>query len=46
MLMSGDNGDCVKVVTKTAFKLWNIFGGTINYKVLDTHVKAIYGDSI
>ena len=31
------------------FKLWEIFGGTINskgYKVLDPHVKAIYGDSI
>ena len=49
MLMRGDSGDCVEVVTKTVFKLWNIFGGTINtkgYKVLDPHVKAIYGDSI
>lgn len=29
--------------------LWNTFGGTINskgYKVLDSHIKAIYGDSI
>lgn len=29
--------------------LWEIFGGTINekgYKVLDSHIKAIYGDSI
>ena len=29
--------------------LWEIFGGTTNskgYKVLDSHVKAIYGDSI
>ena len=29
--------------------LWDIFGGTINdkgYKVLDTHIGAIYGDSI
>jgi nicotinamide phosphoribosyltransferase len=29
--------------------LWNIFGGTINeqgYKVLDSHIGAIYGDSI
>lgn len=29
--------------------LWNIFGGTVNskgYKVLDSHVKAVYGDSI
>lgn len=49
MLMRGDSGDCVEVVTKTVFKLWDEFGGTINskgYKVLDTHVKAIYGDSI
>jgi nicotinic acid phosphoribosyltransferase len=29
--------------------LWNIFGGTVNekgYKVLDSHIGAIYGDSI
>lgn len=49
MLMRGDSGDCVEVVTKTVFKLWKLFGGTINskgYKVLNPHVKAIYGDSI
>ena len=49
MLIRGDSGDCVDVVTKTVFKLWDQFGGTINskgYKVLDPHVKAIYGDSI
>lgn len=49
MLMRGDSGDCVEVVTKTVFKLWEEFGGTVNskgYKVLDPHVKAIYGDSI
>ena len=49
MLMRGDSGNCVEVVTKTVFKLWEIFGGTTNnkgYKVLDPHVKAIYGDSI
>lgn len=49
MLMRGDSGDCVDVVTKTVFKLWDQFGGTVNskgYKVLDPHVKAIYGDSI
>jgi nicotinamide phosphoribosyltransferase len=49
MLMRGDSGDCVEVVTKTVFKLWEHFGGTVNskgYKVLDPHVKAIYGDSI
>lgn len=49
MLMRGDSGDCVEVVTQTVFKLWSQFGGTVNskgYKVLDPHVKAIYGDSI
>ncbi|MBD5088958.1 MAG: nicotinate phosphoribosyltransferase [Clostridiales bacterium] len=49
MLMRGDSGDCVEVVTKTVFQLWKEFGGTVNskgYKVLDPHVKAIYGDSI
>ena len=49
MLVRGDSGDCVKVVTDTVFKLWEHFGGTVNskgYKVLDPHVKAIYGDSI
>lgn len=49
MLIRGDSGDCVEVVTKTVFKLWDEFGGTINskgYKILDPHVKAIYGDSI
>lgn len=49
LLVRGDSGDPVKVVTETVFHLWDIFGGTINskgYKVLDSHVKAIYGDSI
>ncbi len=49
MLMRGDSGDCVEVVTETVFKLWDVFGRTVNskgYKVLDPHVKAIYGDSI
>lgn len=49
MLMRGDSGDCVEVVTQTVFKLWDQFGGIINnkgYKVLDPHVKALYGDSI
>ena len=49
LLIRGDSGDPVDVVTRTVFELWNIFGGTINekgYKVLDPHVKAIYGDSI
>ncbi len=45
----GDSGDPVEVVTQTVFDLWEIFGGTVNskgYKVLDPHVKALYGDSI
>lgn len=49
MLMRGDSGDCVEVVTETVFRLWEQFGGSVNskgYKVLDPHVKAIYGDSI
>ena len=49
LLIRGDSGDPVQVVTDTVFKLWELFGGTVNtkgYKVLDPHVKAIYGDSI
>lgn len=49
LLVRGDSGDPVQVVTETVYHLWDIFGGTINskgYKVLDSHVKAIYGDSI
>lgn len=45
----GDSGDPVQIVTETVEHLWNIFGGTVNskgYKVLDPHVKALYGDSI
>ena len=48
-LVRGDSGDCVDVVTKTVFKLWELFGGTVNtkgYNVSDPHVKALYGDSI
>ena len=48
-LVRGDSGDCVDVVTNTVFKLWELFGGSVNtkgYKVLDPHVKALYGDSI
>ena len=49
MSIRGDSGDPVDIVTKTVFALWKTFGGTVNikgYKVLDPHVKAIYGDSI
>jgi nicotinamide phosphoribosyltransferase len=49
ILFRGDSGDPVSVITDMVFTLWNYFGGTVNekgYKVLDKHVKAIYGDSI
>jgi len=45
----GDSGDPVEISTQTVFSLWKTFGGTVNskgYKVLDPHVKAVYGDSI
>lgn len=37
------------VAKGTVEVLWDIFGGTVNskgYKVLDPHIRAIYGDSI
>lgn len=49
ILFRGDSGDPVEIVTSMVFRLWDIFGGTVNekgYKVLNKHVKAIYGDSI
>lgn len=49
LLVRGDSGNPVEVITKTVFHLWEQFGGTTNsmgYKVLDPHVKALYGDSI
>jgi nicotinamide phosphoribosyltransferase len=45
----GDSGDPVDISVQTVFRLWDIFGGTVNakgYKVLDEHVKVIYGDGI
>jgi len=45
----GDSGDPVKITTETVKKLWETFGGSVNgkgYKVLDPHIKVIYGDSI
>lgn len=48
-LLTVFRGDPVEVVTETVFRLWNIFGGTVNskgFKVLNPHVKALYGDSI
>lgn len=49
LLIRGDSGNPIDIVTQTVYHLWDIFGGTINskgYKVLDPHVKALYGDSI
>jgi len=45
----GDSGDPVQITTETVRRLWKTFGGTINskgFKVLDSHIKVIYGDSI
>jgi len=45
----GDSGDPVEIAAKTVFRLWEKFGGMVNtkgYKVLDSHIKVIYGDSI
>ncbi|MCL2148196.1 MAG: nicotinate phosphoribosyltransferase [Methanomassiliicoccaceae archaeon] len=45
----GDSGDPVGISTETVRRLWGTFGGSVNskgYKVLDPHVKVIYGDSI
>ena len=45
----GDSGDPVEITTETVKRLWEIIGGTVNskgYKVLDSHIKVIYGDSI
>lgn len=45
----GDSGNPVDIICETVQVLWDIFGGTVNdkgYRVLDSHVKAIYGDSI
>lgn len=42
-----DENDLIRIGLVEA--LWNIFGGTVNdasYKVLDSHIGCIYGDSI
>ena len=44
-----DSGDIVEQIIKGVEALWNIFGGRRTkkgYKVLDSHVKIIYGDSV
>ena len=45
----GDSGNPVEITTETVFRLWETFGGIENskgYKLLDPHIKVIYGDSI
>lgn len=45
----GDSGDPVEIVTETVYELYAIFGGYINgkgYRVLNDHVRVIYGDAI
>ena len=50
----GNKTKAVEIEAKPQYKgvielLWDIFGGTVNeqgYKVLDSHIGAIYGDSI
>lgn len=49
LYVRGDSGDPVEIVVKTVHHLWDSFGGTVNskgYKVLDSHIRVIYGDSI
>ncbi|MDR2532991.1 MAG: nicotinate phosphoribosyltransferase [Oscillospiraceae bacterium] len=45
----GDSGDPVEITTETVKRLWNSFDGSVNskgFKVLNPHIKVIYGDSI
>lgn len=49
LLVRGDSGDPVEVVTQTVYHLAEHFGYTVNskgYRVLNPKIKAIYGDSI
>jgi len=49
LYVRGDSGNPVEIITQTVFSLWETFGGTVNskgYKVLDPHVRAIYGEAI
>ena len=49
LYVRGDSGDPINIITETVFHLWETFGGITNskgYKVLDSHIRAIYGDSI
>lgn len=45
----GDSGNPVEVTTITVEKLWDAFGGSVNskgFRVLDSRIRVIYGDSI
>ena len=49
LYVRGDSGNPVEILTETVYALWDIFGGTTNskgYKVLDSHIRAIYGEAI
>lgn len=49
LFVRGDSGDPVDIVTQTVPRLWKTFGGTVNakgYRVLDSHIRVSYGDSI
>ena len=49
-IICGRPGELSEAEAKGAYEvMWDLFGGTINeqgYKVLDTHIGLIYGDSI
>ena len=47
LLIRPDSGDMVEITIRTIERLWDTFGGTVNYKgykVLDPHIGLIYGD--
>lgn len=53
VLIRGDSGNPVDIVTWTLSELWKTFGGNTvynsdneEYKLLDSHIRVIYGDSI
>lgn len=51
LLVRGDSGNTVEVITQTVFELWKTFGeyghiNSKNMKVLPKQIRAIYGDSI
>jgi nicotinamide phosphoribosyltransferase len=49
LAVRGDSGDPVEITVETVRRLWSSFGGALNrkgFKVLDPHIRVIYGDSI